>query len=130
VSPTGRSRTLISLSCVTISGVKKLAEGTWGCSCCGQLCDLFRLCSGFDSLCARLSSPRCLTCFWACRMSSGPWGIVVVRVSWPGHPTYSDWKACWRAQYQARLVLWLKSVFLKKLFFILNYFNILTSKML
>jgi len=42
---------------------------------------------GFDPLCARLSPPRCLTCSWACRMSSGPWGIVVVRVSWPGHPT-------------------------------------------
>jgi hypothetical protein len=25
-------------------------------------------------------------------MSSGPWGIVVVRVSWPGHPTYKKKK--------------------------------------
>ena len=24
---------------------------------------------------------------WACRMFSGPWGIFVVRASWPGHPT-------------------------------------------
>ena len=52
-----------------------------GSSCCGQLCDLFRPRPGFDPLCARLSPPRCLTCSWACRMSSGPWGIVVVRVS-------------------------------------------------
>jgi hypothetical protein len=28
-----------------------------------------------------------LPAHWACRMFSGPWGIVVVRVSWPGHPT-------------------------------------------
>ena len=60
---------------------------TWGSSCCGQPCDLFRPHPGFDPLCARLSPPRYLTCSWACRMSSGPWGIVVVRVSWPGYPT-------------------------------------------
>ena len=28
-----------------------------------------------------------LPAHWACRMLSGPWGIVVVRASWPGHPT-------------------------------------------
>jgi hypothetical protein len=28
-----------------------------------------------------------LPAHWACRMFSGPWGIVVVRASWPGHPT-------------------------------------------
>jgi len=28
-----------------------------------------------------------LPAHWACRMFSGPWGIVVVRVSWLGHPT-------------------------------------------
>jgi len=39
-------------------------------------CDLFRLRPGFDPLCVRLSPQRCLTCSWACRMSSGPWGIV------------------------------------------------------
>ena len=50
-------------------------------------CDLFRPRPGFDPLCVRLSPPRYLTCSWACRMSSGPWGLVVVRVSWPGHPT-------------------------------------------
>ena len=50
-------------------------------------CDLFRPRPGFDPLCVRLSPPRCLTCSWACRMFRGPWGIVVVRVSWPGHPT-------------------------------------------
>ena len=60
---------------------------TWGSSCCGQSCDLFCPRLGFDPQCARLSPPRCLTCSWACRVSSGPWGIVVVRVSWPGHPT-------------------------------------------
>ena len=42
---------------------------------------------GSNPLCVRLSPPRCLTCSWACRVSSGPWGIVVVRASWPGHPT-------------------------------------------
>jgi ABC-type microcin C transport system permease subunit YejB len=42
---------------------------------------------GFDPLCARLSPSRYLICSWACRMSNGPWGMVVVRVSWPGHPT-------------------------------------------
>jgi len=42
---------------------------------------------GSNPLCTRLSPPRCLTCSWACRVSSGPWGIVVVRASWPGHPT-------------------------------------------
>jgi len=60
---------------------------TWGFSCCGQSCDLFCPRFGFDPLCARLSPSRCLTCSWACRMSSGPWRIVVVRVNWPGHPT-------------------------------------------
>ena len=43
--------------------------------------------SGSNPLCVRLSPPRCLTCSWACRVSSGPWGIIVVRASWPGHPT-------------------------------------------
>jgi len=28
-----------------------------------------------------------LPVLWACRVFSGPWGIVVVRASWPGHPT-------------------------------------------
>jgi hypothetical protein len=28
-----------------------------------------------------------LSAHWACRMLSGPWGIVVVLASWPGHPT-------------------------------------------
>jgi len=28
-----------------------------------------------------------LPAHWACRMLSGPWGIVVVHASWPGHPT-------------------------------------------
>jgi len=27
-----------------------------------------------------------LPAHWAYRMFSGPWGIVVVRASWPGHP--------------------------------------------
>jgi len=40
--------------------------------------DLFRPRPGFDPLCVRLSPPRCLTCSWACRMFSEPWGIVVV----------------------------------------------------
>ena len=40
----------------------KLVLCTWGPSCCGQSCDLFRPRPGFDSLCARLSPPRCLTC--------------------------------------------------------------------
>jgi hypothetical protein len=67
--------------------IKIMIRCTRGSSCCDQSCDLFRSRSGFDLLCARLSPPRCLTCSWACRVSSGPWGIVVVRVSWPGHPT-------------------------------------------
>jgi len=28
-----------------------------------------------------------LPAHWACRMLCGPWRIVVVRASWPGHPT-------------------------------------------
>jgi hypothetical protein len=28
-----------------------------------------------------------LPAHWACRVFSGPWGIVVVRASWSGHPT-------------------------------------------
>jgi hypothetical protein len=32
-------------------------ESTWGFSCCGQPCDLFRSRPGFDPLCARMS-PR------------------------------------------------------------------------
>jgi len=67
--------------------LKVINSGTWGPSCCCQLWDLSRSRPGFDPLCARLSPPRCLTCSWACRVSSGPWGIVVVRASWPGHPT-------------------------------------------
>jgi len=59
---------------------------TWGPSCCGHRVTCSAPRPGFDPLYARLSPPRCLTSSWACRMSSGPWGIVVVRVSWPGHP--------------------------------------------
>jgi hypothetical protein len=61
---------------------------TWGSSCCGFSWTYSVHLPEFDPLCARLSPPRCLTCSWACRMSSGPWRIVVVRVSWPGHPTW------------------------------------------
>jgi len=28
-----------------------------------------------------------LPAHWACRMLSRLWGIVVMRASWPGHPT-------------------------------------------
>jgi hypothetical protein len=28
-----------------------------------------------------------LPAHWACRMFSGPWGLVVMRVSWPEHHT-------------------------------------------
>jgi len=61
---------------------------TWGSSCCGLSWTCSVHLPEFDPLCARLSPSRCLTCSWACRMSSGPWRIVVVRVSWPGHPTW------------------------------------------
>jgi hypothetical protein len=70
---------------------------TWGFNCCGPSWTCSAPPPGFDPLCARLSPPRCLTCSWACRMSSGPWGIVVVRVSWPGHPTWiKKKKEFWR----------------------------------
>jgi hypothetical protein len=61
---------------------------TWWFNCCGLSWTCSASFSGFDPLRARLSPPRCLTCSWACRMSSGPWGIVVVCLSWPGHPTW------------------------------------------
>ena len=38
------------------------------------------------SVCA--CHPRgALPAYWAYRVFSGPWGIVMVRASWPGHPT-------------------------------------------
>jgi hypothetical protein len=60
---------------------------TWGCNCCGQSCDLFYSYLGFDPLCALCHPRGALPAHWACRMFSGPWGIVVVRVSWLEHPT-------------------------------------------
>jgi len=32
-------------------------------------------------------SRSALPAHWACWVFSGPWGIVVVRASWSGHPT-------------------------------------------
>ena len=39
---------------------------------------------GFER--ARLSSPRCLTCLLGLQGVQWVRGLVVVRVSWPGHP--------------------------------------------
>jgi len=41
---------------------------------------------GFESSCARLSSPRCLTCPLGLQGVQWAVGLVVVRASWPGHP--------------------------------------------
>ena len=41
---------------------------------------------GFESQCARLSPPRCLTCLLGLQGVQWVRGLVVVRVSWPGHP--------------------------------------------
>jgi len=62
-------------------GSRIISFSIWGSSCCGQSCNLFYFCFRFDSLCTRLSPPRCLIYSWACRISSGPWEIIVVRVS-------------------------------------------------
>jgi len=42
--------------------------------------------SGFESSCARLSPPRCLTCPLGLQGVQWAVGLVVVRASWPGHP--------------------------------------------
>ena len=47
---------------------------------------------GFESSCARLSSPRCLTCPLGLQGVQWAVGLVVVRASWPGHPRKSKKK--------------------------------------
>jgi hypothetical protein len=59
---------------------------------------------GFESSCARLSSPRCLTCPLGLQGVQWAVGLVVVRASWPGHPRKSKkkkkkeehWKIPWK----------------------------------
>jgi len=41
---------------------------------------------GFESQCTCLSLPRCLTCLLGLQGIQWVRGLVVVRVSWPGHP--------------------------------------------
>ena len=41
---------------------------------------------GFESSCARLSPPRCLTCPLSLQGVQWAVGLVVVRTSWLGHP--------------------------------------------
>ena len=41
---------------------------------------------GFEPQRARLSPPRCLTCLLGLQGVQWVRGLVVVRVSWPGHP--------------------------------------------
>jgi len=47
---------------------------------------------GFESSCARLSPPRCLTCPLGLQGVQWVVGLVVVRASWPGHPRKSPKK--------------------------------------
>jgi hypothetical protein len=44
---------------------------------------------GFKSQRARLSPPRCLTCLLSLQGFQWVWGIVVVPISWSGHPELS-----------------------------------------
>jgi len=53
-----------------------------------------------------------LPAHWACRMFSGPWGIVVVHVSWPGHPTLIKKKKKRKSWTKDFLWTLLESVFL------------------
>jgi hypothetical protein len=95
-SPTWHNKTRISVAqwpwqalyCLSVWFELSCVPSTWRFNCCGSSWTCSAFFSGFDPLRARLSLPRCLTYSWACRMSSGPWGIVVVCVSWPGHPTW------------------------------------------
>jgi hypothetical protein len=48
--------------------------------------------SEFKSQRARLSSSRCLTCLLGLQGVHWVWGLVVVLVSWPGHPGLSKKK--------------------------------------
>jgi hypothetical protein len=47
---------------------------------------------GFESSCARLSPPRCLTCPLGLQGVQWAVELVVVRASWPGHPRKSKKK--------------------------------------
>jgi hypothetical protein len=53
---------------------------------------LLLLLLGFESSCARLSPPRCLTCPLGLQDVQWVVGLVVVRTSWPGHPRKSKKK--------------------------------------
>jgi hypothetical protein len=55
-----------------------------------------------------------LPAHWACRMFSGPWGIVVVRASWSGHPTLIRKKMHLKTSSS-----WVKATYLDS-FFIFN----------
>jgi hypothetical protein len=48
--------------------------------------------SGFESSCARLSFPRCLTCPLGLQGVQWAVELVVVRASWSGHPRKSKKK--------------------------------------
>jgi len=47
---------------------------------------------GFESQCARLSSPQCFTCLLGLHGVQWIWGLVVVRVNWPGRTGYKKKK--------------------------------------
>jgi len=48
--------------------------------------------TGFEPLCARLSSSRCLTCSLGLQDVQWAVRLVVVRASWPEHPRKSKIK--------------------------------------
>jgi hypothetical protein len=79
-----------------------------------------------------------LSTHWACRVFSGPWGIVVVRASWPEHPTLIKKKSRLKGlktNNNAWMHDWLFSVRLfyikhKKLYCFLCFFYFLMSVMM
>jgi hypothetical protein len=50
------------------------------------------MCPEFEPSLVRLSPPRCLTCLLGLQDVQWVWGLVVVRISWPGHSELSKKK--------------------------------------
>jgi len=60
---------------------------------------------GFESWHARLSPPGCFTCLLGLQGVQWIQGLVVVRVSWPGHPGLQKKKKSCNNNWQSKIEL-------------------------
>jgi hypothetical protein len=71
---------------------KKVHLYTKACSSMALAGFALPMCPGFEPSHVRLSPPRCLTCLLGLQDVQWVRGLVMVRVSWPGHPGLSKKK--------------------------------------